>query len=411
MRLSDQLIAGILGTDKWRRFLVAKYRRELDSFLSSRLTIDFAPPGRDPDVSVIIPVYNGAYHLLRCLRSISGPEKARMQVVIYDDCSQDRTQELVGKCSNVTYVRGSRNLGFIGAATAAIESAGGRHLLLMNSDAKLLEGAVSTGVDLLDSNPDWGMIGVRIRLATGKLQEAGCMIFNDGAADGYLWAGSPEDPRAMVRREVDYSSGAFLYIRGSAFHEVGGFDKAYSPAYYEETDLAMRFRQRGLKTMYEPGILVEHFEFGSQPKSAAREAIALRREVFRRKWGQILATSEFEPPSVNPHRYSMRRTSPPRAILVVKPQAGRGNPDLVKRVQSKYSFVCLFLLGGDTTLPTRRQWQINPQVELASGSLKQLQDHLSSMEHFYDAVLASDSKTLESLNTLGHVGTIELLAA
>ncbi len=42
------------------------------------------------------------------------------------------------------------------------------------------------------------------------------------------------------RRDVDYCSGAFLLFASEKFRELGGFDEAYAPAYYEESDFCLR---------------------------------------------------------------------------------------------------------------------------------------------------------------------------
>lgn len=410
MRIADRLIAGLFGTRYLRRVLVARYYRELDAFLKRGQTITFPAHDALPDVSVIIPVYNGAHHLLRCLQSLQRDKESSFEVIIYDDCSQDRVQELAGKCRNVIFVQGQRNLGFIGAVNAAAAHARGRHLLLMNSDATLLEGKIDSLARMLDENRDWGMVGVRIKLASGKLQEAGCVIFKDGTTDGYLRTASADDPRALVAREVDYASGAFLLIRGSAFRDHGGLDRAYAPAYYEETDLAMRFRQSGLKTVYTPDILVEHFEFGSQPVDDAREAITDRKRVFLANWGQQLAAQEFGPPTEDLDCYSFRRTPSPRAILVIKAAPGSENPTLVRLAKSRFRFLCLFLLDGSPTRQARENWQLEPTMMLAGGDSRQLQIHLSTMLALYDAILAIDSATLATLQSLGHGEKCQLIA-
>ena len=46
----------------------------------------------------------------------------------------------------------------------------------------------------------------------------------------------------------------------SLFAEIGGFDRRYLPAYYEDADLAFEVRSRGLRVVYQPASRVVHTE-------------------------------------------------------------------------------------------------------------------------------------------------------
>ena len=113
-------------------------------------------------------------------------------------------------------------------------------------------------------------------LLDGSLQEAGSIIWNNGTCRGYGRGDDPLAPMYMFRRDVDYCSAAFLLTRLDAFCALGGFDAAYRPAYYEDTDYCMRLWERGLRVVYEPAAVVLHYEFASSPSS--KEATALHRD-------------------------------------------------------------------------------------------------------------------------------------
>ena len=44
------------------------------------------------------------------------------------------------------------------------------------------------------------------------------------------------------------------------FERFGGFDRQYTPAYYEDTDLAFKIRDAGHKVIYQPLSKVVHHE-------------------------------------------------------------------------------------------------------------------------------------------------------
>jgi O-antigen biosynthesis protein len=305
LRTDDRLAGWLMGRAWLKHRLEARYKRRLERFLGShkRLAFEQSPV---PLVSVIIPVHNGAHHTLRCVTSLLTERSVSFEIILCDDASSDRTPELIQRFENVRQLRNETNLGFIGAVNKASAEARGTYLLLMNNDAALIEGRLRSAIEIFERRPDAGAVGVRLRFATGRLQEAGGMIFSDGKTDGYLWNGDPDDERARIERDVDYCSGAFLLLRAQQFRALGGLDPVYAPAYYEESDYCMKLRQLGFATVYTPAITVEHFEFGSQGAPAARNAIERNREIFVERWREMLRTADFSSPDTDLDRYARR---------------------------------------------------------------------------------------------------------
>jgi len=49
-------------------------------------------------------------------------------------------------------------------------------------------------------------------------------------------------------------------IKKNLWRKIGGFDKRFIPAYYENTDFAFQLKKLGNKVLYQPGSVVEHYE-------------------------------------------------------------------------------------------------------------------------------------------------------
>ncbi len=281
-----------MGENNYKTHLLKSLKKDLEHFLNSGHRLTFKA-SKKPKVSIIIPTFNGAHHTLRCLLSLINDQKTSFEIIIFDNGSTDKTAELLARCDNIKVIMSPQNLGYIEANNAAATQARGDFLLLLNNDARIAEGAIEDSVEVFSSQKNVGAVGVRIKLATGKLQEAGCMIFQDGTSNGYLRYSDPEDPRAMFMRDVDYCSGIYLLMRRQQFLDLGGLDEIFAPAYYEETDLCMKLRRIGLRVIYFPLVVVEHFEFGSQPSKVGRGAILERRPIFINRWKHELATHGF----------------------------------------------------------------------------------------------------------------------
>jgi O-antigen biosynthesis protein len=305
LRIDDRLVNWILGRERLKKRLEARYGGQLRNFLDEGAHAAFNECS-EPELSVIVPVHNSAHHTLRCLLSIMPDTSVPFEVIVCDDASNDQTTELLGRFENIRILRNEANLGFIGTVNRAGALARGMYLLLMNNDAALIEGKLRSALDVFERRADVGAVGVRIRYATGRLQEAGGMIFSDGKTDGYLWNETANDKRADVERDVDYCSGAFLFLRTHQFHDLGGLDITYAPAYYEESDYCMKLRQRGFATVYTPSIVVEHFEFGSQSTAVAWAALERNREIFKQRWQDVLKPPEFLPSDTDLDGYAHR---------------------------------------------------------------------------------------------------------
>ena len=75
----------------------------------------------------------------------------------------------------------------------------------------------------------------------------------------------------------DMNGEVTLKVRRDLFEQLGRLDEAFAPAYYEETDLCMRIRSAGFRVVYDPRVVVHHFEFASSVTSIAPASAAARR--------------------------------------------------------------------------------------------------------------------------------------
>lgn len=58
--------------------------------------------------------------------------------------------------------------------------------------------------------------------------------------------------------ETAWASGGSAMFRKSIFEEIGGFDKLYYPAYWEDIDLSFQARKKGYLVLFEPKAQVDH---------------------------------------------------------------------------------------------------------------------------------------------------------
>jgi GT2 family glycosyltransferase/glycosyltransferase involved in cell wall biosynthesis len=214
-----------------------------------------------PRASVIVPVYNQFHHTRTCLRALAScGDAAAFEVIVVDDGSSDETREQLEPLAGLRYHRNAQNLGFIGACNAGAAIARGEYLVFLNNDTAVQPGWLDALLATFAQQRDVGLAGAKLVYPDGRLQEAGGIVFRDGSGWNYGRFEDPADPRYNYVRDVDYCSGAAIALPRALFERFGGFDPLYTPAYYEDTDLAFKVRAAGLRVLYQPASVVVHFE-------------------------------------------------------------------------------------------------------------------------------------------------------
>ncbi|WP_206859937.1 glycosyltransferase [Lysobacter changpingensis] len=289
------------------------------------------PHAQRPKASIVIPVYNQFAHTLACLRAIAAhPPSAPIEIIVSDDGSSDETADALAQVEGVRYHRRARNGGFIAACNDGAMQARGEFLVFLNNDTIPQPGWLDTLLATFDSGPDIGLAGAQLVYPDGRLQEAGGLVFSDGSAHNYGRFESPNDPRYGFVRDADYCSGAALAMPRALFESVGGFDRRYEPAYFEDTDMAFAVRAKGLRVVYQPHAHVVHMEgttAGVDDTKGVKAYQARNRHVFAEKWHEAL--QHQPPPQTTP--YLAAGAGAARRVLIVDgatPQPDRDSASL-----------------------------------------------------------------------------------
>ena len=278
--------------------LTPQFRRLVESVerYFPRLSMD---DPREPVVSIVIPVFNKFDLTYNCIKSIlERAAQVPFEIIVVDDASRDETMlaSLVfGR--GIRLVRNEANAGFVRSCNRGFEAARGEYVVFLNNDTEVKPRWLDELYETLLRQPDIGIVGAKLVYPDGKLQECGGIVWRLG--DGWNWGrGQPaDDPRFCYMRDADYVSGAALMIKASLFAELGRFDELYVPAYYEDTDLCFRARQRGFRVVVQPTAEIVHFEGASAGTSTSGTGMkrfqAINHRKFFERWKETLATHRF----------------------------------------------------------------------------------------------------------------------
>ncbi len=254
-----------------------------------------------PLVSVIVPCHGNLPVTLRCLESLLAERTyqrrplSRIELLVMDDASPDGSGDTLTQLDGLgplRVLRNVENLGYLRTCNRGAAVAEGDYIAFLNNDTVVTLGWLEELLESFRLFPSTGLAGSMLLYPDGRVQESGGIVWQDGTAWNYGRGEDPASPEVRFARDVDYVSGAAILVPSALFRELGGFDNRYAPAYYEDTDLALQIRERGLRVIVQPSSRVIHFEgvsSGRDEDAGAKRNQVRNGQIFRRKWSGRLA--------------------------------------------------------------------------------------------------------------------------
>lgn len=226
-------------------------------------------------ISVLIPVYNNIRYTLLCLKTIERytPEHIDYQVVIIDDCSADKVEDMLPGLApehikkRLIILRNERNLGFAKSINRGATEATGDILLLLNNDVFVTKGWVEPLLSALDKG-DGEIIGSKLLYPDGTIQHAGGVFYFDEGQKTtlpyHIYRGFPRNFIGVNRqRRFNWLTFACVMLTHRVFEELGGLDETFLNS-YEDVDICLRAVEKGYFVLYEPKSIAYHLECGTR---------------------------------------------------------------------------------------------------------------------------------------------------
>lgn len=212
-----------------------------------------------PAATLVVVNYNGGEQLAACLESLyADPAMTDYELLIVDNASIDGSADAAAAhFPQANVVLSAHNLGFGGANNLAVEQARGEILVFLNPDTIVEPGWVGPLLDVLENEPEVGLVTSQIRLIDdpGRINTAG----NDVHITGLTLCRGMWQPISTMTSPADVAavSGAAFAIRRQLFESLGGFDASFF-MYLEDTDLSLRARLAGYRCRYVPESVIHH---------------------------------------------------------------------------------------------------------------------------------------------------------
>lgn len=233
----------------------------------------------DPVLSILIVSYNTRAMTLDCLRSVVAETRTPFEIILVDNASADGSAAAVAaEFPDVVLMAETVNHGFAAANNLAALRARGDHLLLLNPDTLVLDGAIDRLLAFARARPEARIWGGRTVFADGTLNPGSCWrrmtlwgLCAQALGLSSLFRNSavmnPESYGGWDRsteRQVDIVSGCFLMIARADWQALRGFDPAFF-MYGEEADLCLRAaRDLGARPRVTPEARIVHHAGASE---------------------------------------------------------------------------------------------------------------------------------------------------
>jgi GT2 family glycosyltransferase len=213
-----------------------------------------------PSVALVVVAFNHAAYLPATLRALDALEYApRPQILLVEN--GDGSSAAVARAhGGIDVLEPGRNLGFAGGCNLAVAQTQAEIVVLINPDLEPRPAFLREIVAPL-TDREVGVVGARLLYPDGRtLQHAGGLLHQPLLLSDHLGYGQPDGAQFSRSQDVEFVTGAAMALRRSDWQMLGGLDETFFPAYYEEVDLCLRARQRGLRVRYAPEAIALHIE-------------------------------------------------------------------------------------------------------------------------------------------------------
>lgn len=240
-------------------------------------------------LSVVIPNWNGAAILRRCLPSVVAAAEAypgEAETVVVDDGStDDSVAVLASEFPSVRVVRHEVNRGFGAACLTGVQAAAHPVVVLLNSDVRV--------------EPDF-LTPLQAPFERPEVFSASPLIFDEEGHLGDVTLTVPYVRRGKIRfRSIPthqlrapgaaaagpwytfFPLGGAVAFDRARFLELGGFDDLYAPFYYEDIDLGFCAWRRGWTCEVVPNSTVFHEGAGTIGRAFKRARVRTIRKRNR----------------------------------------------------------------------------------------------------------------------------------
>lgn len=295
--------------------------------------VRYSLPAEQPLVSVIIPTRNAVHLVRQCIESIF--EKTtykRYEIILIDNGSDDSEAlqyfESIAQDRRVKVLRDDRPFNYSALNNAAVGSASGELICLLNNDIEVLSPDWMSEMVALALQPGIGAVGAKLLYPNDTVQHAGLVLGILGVA-GNAHKHFPRSARGYFGRAALVSAfsavtAACLMVRRSIYQTIGGLNEKDLTVAYNDVDFCLRITEAGYRNVMTPFAELYHHESatrGADDGGDAQARFNLETEYMMRRWAGRLMRDPMYNPNLTLQRDDFALARPPRITPLASPPA------------------------------------------------------------------------------------------
>lgn len=231
-------------------------------------------PSEPPAVSVIMVVFRTGPALFRAIPHVLAEPLVDEFIVVDNGSSPEdelKLREIAEREPRFRLVQGHGNIGFARGCNLAARTAKGHHLVVLNPDAYLQPGCISSLIEAGRDFPSPCVVGARVLNEDGSEQRGGRRGEVTPVTTLLSFSHLSLSVRFLRKYEIHMEdqaipdgpitvptiSGACFYMTREDFNALGGFDERYF-LHVEDIDLCWRARRLGGSVVFAPAARVVH---------------------------------------------------------------------------------------------------------------------------------------------------------
>ena len=233
---------------------------------------------RNPRISTVLPVYNGAETLRRAIASIQSQDIEDWEMIVVDDGSADGSAgiaaDMASRDQRIQLLR-QPHRGLVPALRTGCAAARGEFIARMDADDCSLPQRFSKQLAWFDEHPNGVHCGTQVRMA-GAHVKSGRLRYE-------AWLNENTTHESIVREmfvECPIAHPTFM-MRRSALESIGGYRAFDGP---EDYDLIMRFWQHGHELGNVPEVLLDWHESAERHSMTSPRYTEEAFRAFKRYW-------------------------------------------------------------------------------------------------------------------------------
>lgn len=234
-------------------------------------------------ISVVTLNYNNKGIIDRCVDSLlRNNARYHYEVVVVDNDSRDGSYEQLQKKygDKITLVRNDKN-GCASGRNLGVKSAKGDYVVFLDSDQWVIyKYWLDVYLYLCEQLDNVGLIS----WSAGWFNSAGKAYH---VVESFPYRYMP--PTGICRCDIGYLGSGGMIIERALFEQIGGFDEAYDPTCYEDTDISLKVRHAGREIFYSPYVALIHLPHQTtKAGSTAHKKLTTQKQLyFTAKWKKL----------------------------------------------------------------------------------------------------------------------------